>query len=121
MEQKDESVVVRILRNRPPMQRIGLLAEMRREGIGADLKARYDLMNTAIERGEIAVDGEGCVKLVGLICAFCGGPAEGNFSIHRDGFCKGPEVPLCDEHGAGLKPSCTTIWARISSLPSTEW
>lgn len=56
-----------------------------------------------------------------LICAFCGGPAQGNHSIHRDGFGKGPEVPLCDEHGSKLKPSCPDIWARISTLPSDEW
>ena len=56
-----------------------------------------------------------------LTCAFCGGPAQGNYSIHRDGFGKGPEVPLCDTHGEPLKPSCAEIWARISTLPSDQW
>jgi len=27
-------------------------------------------------------------------CAFCGGPHEGEYAIHRDGLGKGPEVPL---------------------------
>ncbi len=47
-------------------------------------------------------------------CAYCDGPAEGNYSIHRDGFGEGPEVDLCDEHGGGLLPTCDQIWARIS-------
>ncbi len=50
-------------------------------------------------------------------CAFCLGPAEGEYSIHRDGWGKGPEVDLCDEHGAKLEPTCAKIWARIA-VPS---
>jgi hypothetical protein len=46
-------------------------------------------------------------------CAFCGHPAEGNYSIHRDGFGVGPEVDLCDEHG-GEFPTCDEIWERIA-------
>lgn len=49
-----------------------------------------------------------------LACAYCGGHAQGNHTIHRDGLGKGPEVPLCDEHGSRLKPTCSEIWARIS-------
>lgn len=49
-----------------------------------------------------------------LTCAFCGGPAEGNYSIHRDGFDVGPEVELCDEHGGHEKPTCEEIWDRIA-------
>lgn len=47
-------------------------------------------------------------------CAYCGGPAEGNYSIHRDGFGVGPEVDLCDAHGGGELPSCEQIWDRIA-------
>src|SRR5688572_24383288 len=47
-------------------------------------------------------------------CSFCGDPAEGNYSIHRDGFGVGPEVPLCDDCGAHPRPTCGEIWDRIS-------
>jgi hypothetical protein len=47
-------------------------------------------------------------------CAFCGQPAEGNYSIHRDGFGEGPEVDLCDAHGGDLLPTCEEIWAKIA-------
>ena len=30
------------------------------------------------------------------LCANCARPSEGNYSVHRDGLGKGPEVPLCD-------------------------
>lgn len=47
-------------------------------------------------------------------CAFCGEPDQGNFSIHRDGFGVGPEVPLCDGCGQDMEPSCAEIWDRIA-------
>ena len=47
-------------------------------------------------------------------CAFCGKPAEGNHTIHRDGFCIGPEVPLCDACGSHLTPTCEEIWDVIA-------
>lgn len=50
-------------------------------------------------------------------CAFCGGPAEGNYSINRDGFGAGPEVELCDEHGGHETPTCEEIWDHIA-LPA---
>lgn len=46
-------------------------------------------------------------------CACCDAPAEGNYSIHRDGFGDGPEVWLCDECGKDETPTCEEIWARI--------
>ena len=48
-------------------------------------------------------------------CAACGRPAEGNASIHRDGFAKGPEVELCDECGMAELPTCEEIWASIAA------
>lgn len=48
-------------------------------------------------------------------CAYCGGSTQGNYSIHRDGFGLGPEVPLCDEHGSKPTPTCEEIWARIAA------
>ena len=48
-------------------------------------------------------------------CAACGAPADGDeFSIHRDGFCKGPEVPLCTSCGADETPSCEELWRAIA-------
>lgn len=50
------------------------------------------------------------------LCAYCKKPAEGNYGIHRDGFCEGPEVDLCDACGGSPAEvlSCEEIWARIS-------
>jgi hypothetical protein len=52
--------------------------------------------------------------MIGLPCAWCGGPSEGEHSIHRDGFCEGPEVPLCNEHGSMPIPTCEQIWQKIA-------
>lgn len=52
--------------------------------------------------------------LLGSRCSYCGGHAEGNYSIHRDGFGEGPEVPLCDACGGGRTPTLAQIWARIA-------
>ena len=49
-------------------------------------------------------------------CAYCGEPAEGNFSIHRDGFGIGPEVELCDGCGMYPAPTCEEIWDRIAEV-----
>lgn len=48
-------------------------------------------------------------------CAACGHYAEGNFSIHQDGFGDGPEVDLCDHCGSQRDPSCEKIWQQISA------
>lgn len=55
------------------------------------------------------------------VCAYCGRPAEGNYGIHRDGFCIGPQVPLCDLHGEHEEPSCCTIWDRIAQPSDEDW
>lgn len=47
-------------------------------------------------------------------CAYCGEKAEGHYSIHRDGFGVGPEVPLCDWCGSKPEPTCDEIWDRIA-------
>lgn len=64
-----------------------------------------------------------CKRPADKTCAYCGAPSEGNFSIHRDGFCEGPEVWLCDAHGGGELPSCPRIWAVIEQnmLPDTAY
>lgn len=54
-----------------------------------------------------------------LECAFCGESAEGNFSIHRDGFGVGPEVELCDNCAAYPAPTCEEIWEVIAE-PSDD-
>jgi hypothetical protein len=53
-------------------------------------------------------------------CVYCGSPAEGNFSIHRDGFGLGPEVPLCDGCGDSEEPSLAEIWAKIGQASECE-
>lgn len=52
------------------------------------------------------------------VCAYCDKPAEGRFSIHRDGFVDGPEVDLCDECGGHPHPTVFDIWERISQAQS---
>jgi hypothetical protein len=48
-------------------------------------------------------------------CAYCGRDALGDgASIHRDGFCRGPQVRLCLYCGAEDGPTCEEIWARIA-------
>jgi hypothetical protein len=49
----------------------------------------------------------------GKTCSYCGKPAEGNYSIHRDGFGQGPEVELCASCGCDEEPTTEDIWARI--------
>lgn len=53
-------------------------------------------------------------RLLAGRCVYCGSAAQGNYSIHRDGFGVGPEVPLCDDCGGYEYPTCAQIWARIS-------
>jgi hypothetical protein len=47
-------------------------------------------------------------------CAYCGERTQGNFTIHRDGFNKGPEVHLCNACGGSAFPTLKEIWAKIS-------
>lgn len=54
-------------------------------------------------------------------CTYCGKPAEGNYSIHRDGFGVGPEVPLCDACGGSEEPSAGEIWRRIAHPSDHEF
>lgn len=54
-----------------------------------------------------------------MTCAFCGQPAQGNCSIHRDGFGVGPEVDLCDACGSESEPTCAEIWEKIAQ-PSED-
>lgn len=55
-------------------------------------------------------------KLLNSLCVYCGKKSEGNHYIHRDGFGKGPEVPLCDKCGAHPIPTCEQIWEKISEI-----
>lgn len=49
-----------------------------------------------------------------MACAACGERAEGEYSIHRDGFGVGPEVPLCNACGREETPTCDDLWRRIA-------
>lgn len=51
-------------------------------------------------------------------CAYCGRVAEGKYSVHRDGFGEGPEVPLCNRCGSGKKPTLGEIWAVTRKGPA---
>lgn len=53
-------------------------------------------------------------------CSYCEGAAEGNYTIHRDGFGEGPEVPLCDACGSRPEPTCEAIWERIAVAQPKE-
>jgi len=48
------------------------------------------------------------------ICVYCGNPAEGKHTIHRDGMGLGPDVPLCNRCGSGTTPTLQEIWDKIS-------
>jgi NAD-dependent SIR2 family protein deacetylase len=50
-------------------------------------------------------------------CVYCGTVVSGEpeYTIHRDGFGEGPEVPLCSSCGGSDKPSCVAIWNKIAS------
>jgi hypothetical protein len=54
-------------------------------------------------------------------CAFCGEAAQGNYSIHRDGFCVGPEVDLCDGCGGAPTPTEREIWDAIAQPCDDEF
>lgn len=51
-----------------------------------------------------------------FVCTYCGKVVLGEpeYTIHRDGFGEGPEVPLCNGCGAREQPSCEDIWRRIA-------
>lgn len=49
-----------------------------------------------------------------MTCAYCGAKAEGEYSVHRDGFGVGPEVDLCERCGSQPTPSLREIWERIA-------
>lgn len=53
-------------------------------------------------------------------CAARGEPAQGHFSIHRDGFGDGPEVGLCDACGAGPEPDLAELWRMIKSRAQND-
>jgi hypothetical protein len=48
-------------------------------------------------------------------CAACGTKIRGKaqYSIHRDGFCIGPEVSLCVACGEDVTPTCEQLWEMI--------
>jgi len=50
-------------------------------------------------------------------CAACGAGIKGEPGgrIHRDGFCEGPEVPLCHDCGAYETPTCPELWGMIAA------
>jgi hypothetical protein len=61
------------------------------------------------------------VQPLPLACAACGSPAalkedgEPRYTIHRDGFSVGPEVPLCEDCGGHELPDCPTLWDMIAA------
>ena len=55
-------------------------------------------------------------------CAYCKSlhHSTPNFTIHRDGYGVGPEVPLCDGCGSGQHISCAQIWKAIGEPVKVE-
>jgi hypothetical protein len=61
-------------------------------------------------------------RLFGIVvnaCMFCGRWADGQFSLHRDGFSVGPELPLCSDCGGHETPTLGEIW-DYTALPGVE-
>lgn len=58
-------------------------------------------------------------EIQGKPCTYCGKECEGHFSVHRDGFGMGPEIPLCDACGGSPSSvlSLETIWDKIAQRP----
>jgi hypothetical protein len=52
-------------------------------------------------------------ELAGRRCCYCGDPAQGNFSINRDGIDVGPLLDLCDLCGSSASPTMEMIWERL--------
>lgn len=48
-------------------------------------------------------------------CVFCGGCAQGNYSVHTTPTMTGPEVPLCDNCGEDEVPLLGHIWHAIEN------
>lgn len=48
-------------------------------------------------------------------CAACGTEIVGEvkYTIHRDDFSEGPQVPLCEPCGADDRPTCEELWEAI--------
>ncbi len=55
-------------------------------------------------------------------CAYCSGPLPDpiGYTIHRDGFGEGPEVPLCNGCAQFPSPTCEQIWDRIRERREAE-
>lgn len=51
-------------------------------------------------------------------CAYCNKKATGEYSVHRDGFCEGPEVELCNACGSSTLPTLHDIWNKIRATPN---
>jgi|ETNvirnome_2_300_1030623.scaffolds.fasta_scaffold01500_7 hypothetical protein len=67
-----------------------------------------------------AVKNRGSDKTVDLFdmereCAACGLEAEGDAGTHRDGFCDGPQVWLCNPCGLFPEPPLEHVWALIAA------
>jgi hypothetical protein len=54
------------------------------------------------------------LTVLAVPCAACGAPAVGNHAMHRDGFCKGPEVEICDACGEEEHPTLDELWSKIA-------
>lgn len=53
-------------------------------------------------------------------CAFCGFTGPCPHTISRDGFGKGPKVPLCETCGGEDGPTWAEIWKKTSTLTGTD-
>jgi hypothetical protein len=92
---------------------------MEREGEGKISKTRSEAW-VICGHASVKVDGTAGgialthVEPATIYCAYCGKPSEGNYTVHRDGFDKGPEVELCDGCGGSRYPTLSMIWDKIA-------
>lgn len=79
-----------------------------------DLSRSEDDWSDTLRRAIFNVEDDALLRSIPVPCAACGRNAEGEHSIHRDGFDDGPEVPICNACGSGEAPTCDELWERIS-------
>jgi hypothetical protein len=89
-----------------------------------ELRAKADLIRLLGAQAVASLIDEGADEIVRLrsevakltprICAYCGGVAEGEYSVSRDADMEGDDLDLCNKHGERLSPTLHEIWKRIA-------
>lgn len=77
-------------------------------------RASYQEWSDTLRHAIFYIEDDEIMEAFPKPCAACGKDAEGNHTIHRDGFGKGPKVPICNACGADVTPSCPDLWDQIA-------